>query len=88
VRHTSLDDRELLEEVLRPFGLDAQGSESKPAALLARLERFLASSAAGDPAVLIVDEAQVLSPPALEELRLLSGSRYVNRDGRKRPYAL
>jgi type II secretory pathway predicted ATPase ExeA/tetratricopeptide (TPR) repeat protein len=78
VRHTSLDDRELLEEVLRRFGLEALGSESKPA-LLARLERFLASSPAGDPAVLIVDEAQVLPPLALEELRLLSNLKQEDR---------
>jgi len=78
VRHTSLDDRELLEEVLRRFGLEPRGGESKPA-LIARLEGFLASSAAGDPAVLIVDEAHLLSSPALEELRLLSN---LNQDER------
>ena len=78
VRHTSLDDRELLEEVLRRFGLEAQGAESKPA-LIARLELFLASSAAGEPAVLIVDEAHLLSSPALEELRLLSNMKQDDR---------
>ena len=78
VRHTSLDARELLEEVLRRFGLEAQGTESKPA-LIARLERFLASSAAGDPAILIVDEAHLLSSAALEELRLLSNLKQDDR---------
>lgn len=78
VRHTSLDARELLEEVLRRFGLEAQGTESKPA-LIARLERFLASSAAGAPAVLIVDEAHLLSSAALEELRLLSNLKQDDR---------
>ncbi len=78
VRHTSLDAREILEEVLRRFGLDAQGTESKPA-LIARLEGFLASAAAKDPAVLIVDEAHLLSSPALEELRLLSNLKEDDR---------
>jgi type II secretory pathway predicted ATPase ExeA/Flp pilus assembly protein TadD len=78
VRHTSLDARELLEEVLRRFGLEAEGTESKPA-LIARLERFLVSSTAGDPAVLIVDEAHLLSPAALEELRLLSNLKQDDR---------
>lgn len=78
VRHTSLDARELLEEVLRRFGLEAQGTESKPA-LIERLERFLAPSAAGDPAVLIVDEAHLLSSAALEELRLLSNLKQDDR---------
>ena len=78
VRHTSLDARELLEEVLRRFGLEAEGTESKPA-LIARLERFLVSSTAGDPAVLIVDEAHLLSSAALEELRLLSNLKQDDR---------
>lgn len=78
VRHTSLDARELLEEVLRRFGLEAEGTESKPA-LIARLEQFLVSSTAGDPAVLIVDEAHLLSSAALEELRLLSNLKQDDR---------
>jgi general secretion pathway protein A len=78
VMHTSLDAHELLEEVLRRFGLEARETESKPA-LIARLEQFLAPSAAGEPAVLIVDEAHLLSSAALEELRLLSNLKQDDR---------
>ncbi|HEY7819236.1 MAG TPA: tetratricopeptide repeat protein [Vicinamibacteria bacterium] len=67
--YTRLGTRELLEEVLRRFGLDSHGPSSK-SQLLGRIERLL-SSAAEIP-VLIIDEAHLLSDAALEQLRLLS----------------
>jgi general secretion pathway protein A len=78
VRHTSLDARELLEEVLRRFQLDPLGAGSRPG-LLARLEQFLASSPERAPAVLIIDEAHLLSHAALEEVRLLSNLKQEDR---------
>jgi type II secretory pathway predicted ATPase ExeA/tetratricopeptide (TPR) repeat protein len=69
VSHTSLDATELLEEVLRRFGLDSRGPSSKPQ-ILARIENLLSS--AREMPVLIVDEAHLMSNAALEELRLLS----------------
>jgi general secretion pathway protein A len=76
--HTSLDARELLEEVLRRFGVEAGGARSQPE-VLERLERFLDNATATAPAVLIVDEAHLLSDAALEEVRLLSN---LKRPGR------
>jgi type II secretory pathway predicted ATPase ExeA/Flp pilus assembly protein TadD len=69
LRHTTLDALELLEEVLRRFGLEGYGPGSK-SQLLGRIEKFLWSAA--QIPVLIVDEAHLLSNAALEELRLLS----------------
>ncbi len=69
--HTRLDARELLEEVLRRFGLESRGPSSK-SQLLGRIEMHLKSSAEGSSAVLIIDEAHLLSNTALEEIRLLS----------------
>jgi general secretion pathway protein A len=67
VRHTSLDARELLEEVLRRFGLEAEGTESKPA-LIARLEISLLRPRAM--AIFIVDG--VPPPSADRGVTLLS----------------
>ncbi|MGH9337025.1 MAG: ExeA family protein, partial [Vicinamibacteria bacterium] len=78
LRHTSLDARELLEEVLRRFGLETRGPSSKPV-FLERLEQFLAPLAEGTPAVLIIDEAHLLSHAALEEVRLLSNLKHGDR---------
>ena len=72
VNYTTLDTRELLEEIVRRFGLDVAPGESKPS-LMHRLERFLADRRrGGDPALLVLDEAHLLSTPLLEEVRLLS----------------
>ena len=68
---TQLDPGELLQAVLTAFGVPAQGSSK--AQLIATLEAFLTELAASNRrALLIVDEAQNLSVPAIEELRMLS----------------
>src|SRR5262245_11832598 len=70
--NTMLDARELIEAVMLDFGLAPQPGQSKPA-LLRELARFLVEQrSAGRLALLIVDEAQNLSPAALEEIRMLS----------------
>ena len=69
--NTTLEPRELLESILLEFGLDTTG-KSKPA-LLRDLGQFLVRQRAdGRRPLLVVDEAQNLSPQALEEIRLLS----------------
>lgn len=78
LKHTSLDPREFLEEVLRRFWLDPPGARSKPE-LIARLEQFLVSATERAPAVLIIDEAHLLSPATLEEVRLLSNLKQGDR---------
>ena len=73
-----LDPRSLIEMVLTSFGL--QRNEGSKASLLAELETFLVQqSRSGRHAVLIVDEAQGMSPESLEELRLLSNLQHDNR---------
>ena len=70
--NTMLDARELIEAVMLDFGLAPQIGQSKPA-MLRELARFLVEQrSAGRLALLIVDEAQNLSPGALEEIRMLS----------------
>jgi general secretion pathway protein A len=70
--NTMLDARELIEAVMLDFGLDPQPSQSKPQ-LLRDLARFLVDQrTAGRLPLLIIDEAQNLSLPALEEVRMLS----------------
>jgi putative secretion ATPase (PEP-CTERM system associated) len=70
--NTQLDARELIEAVMIDFGLTPQAGVSKPA-LIRDLARFLVEQrSAGRLALLIVDEAQNLSPAALEEIRMLS----------------
>jgi putative secretion ATPase (PEP-CTERM system associated) len=69
--NTLLDPRELLETILLDFGMDPTGM-SKPV-LLHRLGGFLVQQRqAGRLTLLVVDEAQNLSLPALEEIRMLS----------------
>ncbi len=69
--NTLLDPRELIESAMIDFGLDPAG-QSKPA-MLKRLGEFLVSErSAGRLVLLIIDEAQNLSLPALEEIRMLS----------------
>lgn len=68
---TMLDGDNLLLAVATAFGLRVKGEEK--AILLASLEAFLTSLAAESKrALLIVDEAQNLTPQAMEELRMLS----------------
>ena len=69
--NTTLEPRELLEAILLDFGLTTV-EKSKPA-LLRDLGQFLVQQRAqGRRPLLVIDEAQNLSPEALEEVRLLS----------------
>ena len=69
--HTTLNDVELLQCLLSEFGIPDYGT--KKVKLLDELRAyFLEQHAAGRHVVIIVDEAQHLSPAAIEELRLLS----------------
>lgn len=69
--NTMLDPRELLEAIVLDFGIDPTGM-SKPV-LLQRLAEFLVQQRqAGRLTLLVIDEAQNLSLPALEEIRMLS----------------
>ena len=69
--NTTLEPRELLEAILLDFGLTTT-EKSKPA-LLRELGQFLVQQRAqGRRPLLVIDEAQNLSPEALEEVRLLS----------------
>lgn len=68
---TQLDADDLLRSVAGAFGLPIKGTDK--ASLLAELERFLRHLAGERKrALLIVDEAQNLTPRAVEELRMLS----------------
>jgi putative secretion ATPase (PEP-CTERM system associated) len=68
---TQLDAQELLRAVSVSFGLAIKATDK--ASLLAELEQFLSRLATqGKRALLIVDEAQNLTPRAVEELRMLS----------------
>jgi putative secretion ATPase (PEP-CTERM system associated) len=69
--NTLLDEHGLLQAILVAFGVPAPAQGK--AALLATMEAFLTGLAAeGRRALLVVDEAQNLPIPALEELRMLS----------------
>jgi general secretion pathway protein A len=69
---TTLHARELIEAVMLDFGLDPGPARSKPY-LIRDFARYLVEQrAAGRLALLVIDEAQNLSLPALEEVRMLS----------------
>src|SRR6476469_1696118 len=68
---TQLDADDMLRAVSAAFGLPAKAVDK--ATLLASLEAFLCQLATeGKRALLVVDEAQNLTPRAIEELRMLS----------------
>jgi putative secretion ATPase (PEP-CTERM system associated) len=69
--NTLLDPRELLESAMIDFGLDPAG-KSKPAMLKMLGEFLVAERSAGRLVLLVIDEAQNLTLPALEEIRMLS----------------
>lgn len=70
--NTMLDGRELLESVMLEFGVNPGEGRTKPH-LLHELARFLVDQRmAGRLALLVIDEAQNLSLPALEEIRMIS----------------
>ncbi len=68
---TQIDADDILRMVAGAFGIPCRGMQKSD--LLLALEGFLVSiTAAGKRALLIVDEAQNLTPRAVEELRMLS----------------
>ena len=68
--NTMLAPHELLGAILIDFGLEP--AESKPLMLRALAEFLVEERAAGRLVLLVIDEAQNLSPSALEEVRMLS----------------
>jgi general secretion pathway protein A len=71
VMNTLLDPRELLESAMIDLGLDPAG-KSKPAMLKTFGEFLVNERSAGRLVLLVIDEAQNLTLPALEEIRMLS----------------
>ncbi len=70
--NTHLDSDDVLRGVVGGFGLPCEDTASKTT-LLARLETFLRQCEQdGKRALLVVDEAQNLTPKVVEELRMLS----------------
>jgi putative secretion ATPase (PEP-CTERM system associated) len=68
--NTMLAPHELLEAILIDFGLPV--GESKPMMLRTLADFLVQERAAGRLVLLVIDEAQNLSAPALEEVRMLS----------------
>ncbi|HXH24441.1 MAG TPA: AAA family ATPase, partial [Vicinamibacterales bacterium] len=68
--NTMLGPHELLEAILIDFGLET--SPSKPALLRTLADFLVEERAAGRLVLLVIDEAQNLPLPALEEIRMLS----------------
>jgi putative secretion ATPase (PEP-CTERM system associated) len=74
---SKLDEEEIVHVVAQSFGLDIEGHDK--ASALGAIEGFLHEQArAGKRCLLIVDESQNLSVPALEELRMLSNFQLGN----------
>lgn len=74
---TQLDADDMLRAVAAAFGLEQEGLSK--ATLLKKLESYLLSvHRQGKRALLVVDEAQNLSPRAVEELRMLSNFQHGN----------
>src|SRR5213083_2327904 len=71
VMNTLLDPRELLESAMIDVGLDATG-KSKPQMLKEFGEFLVRERSAGRSVLLAIDEAQNLTLPSLEEIRMLS----------------
>jgi len=71
VMNTLLDPRELIEAAMIDLGLDPAGM-SKPAMLKSFGEFLVNERTGGRMVLLVIDEAQNLSLPALEEIRMLS----------------
>ena len=75
---TQLDADDMLRAVTSAFGLEQEGLNK--ASLLKKLESYLLSVAKqGKRPLLVVDEAQNLSPRAVEELRMLSNFHYAEK---------
>ena len=72
--HTTISEEELFELMVSELGLDPRGGRKLER--LGQIQEFLDEwTAAGRNSVLVVDEAQNLSLPVLEEIRLLSNLR-------------
>jgi general secretion pathway protein A len=69
--NTMLEPRELLETILLDFGINPTGM-SKPVILHTLADFLVRQRQAGRLALLVIDEAQNLTLPALEEIRMLS----------------
>jgi putative secretion ATPase (PEP-CTERM system associated) len=69
--NTMLDSRELLESIMLDFGINPTGM-SKPVLLHTLADFLVRQRQSGRLALLVIDEAQNLSLPALEEIRMLS----------------
>src|SRR5437868_1211612 len=69
--NTLLDPRELLESTMIDLGLNPEGM-SKPVMLRTLGEFLVNERGAGRIVLLVIDEAQNLTLPALEEIRMLS----------------
>ena len=69
--NTMLEPRELLESILLDFGINPTGM-SKPVMLHTLADFLVRQRQAGRLALLVIDEAQNLTLPALEEIRMLS----------------
>lgn len=71
ITNTHLSAKDLLAEILNEFEIEYKGGSKQK--LLAHLNNFLIQQLASDQnVVLIIDEAQNLSPSVLEEVRMLS----------------
>lgn len=75
---TQLDAEDTLRLVGAAFGIGAQGA-SKGDLLMSLEAFFIDQSLQGKRCLLVVDEAQNLSPQAVEELRMLSNFQYGNQ---------
>jgi putative secretion ATPase (PEP-CTERM system associated) len=69
--NTMLEPRELLETIALDFGLDVS-ARTKPVLVRDLAQYLVDQRLAGRLVLLVIDEAQNLSPAALEELRMLS----------------
>jgi putative secretion ATPase (PEP-CTERM system associated) len=69
--NTMLDPRELLEAIMLDFGMNPAGM-SKPVLLRALADFLVRQRQANRLTLLVIDEAQNLALPALEEIRMLS----------------
>jgi general secretion pathway protein A len=68
-----ISDTELLEMINQEFGIKTDSKPKTKKGYIDKLNRFLLKSfATGGNAVLLIDEAQNLSPPVLEQIRMLS----------------
>jgi general secretion pathway protein A len=71
ILNPTLSEIQLLESIIKDFGINA-GNKTKLGMILELNNFLLRESAAGNNLVLIIDEAQNLTPDLLEQIRLLS----------------